>query len=55
LTSIEIVRGVFMTPEEWTPQNDMLTAAMKLNRNVINKRFATEIDDLYREIESAKK
>jgi long-chain acyl-CoA synthetase len=51
LKSIETVRAVFLSPEEWTPQNDMLTAAMKLNRNIIYKRFDAEIKQMYKEIE----
>jgi len=49
LKSIEMVRAVHLTHEEWTPQNSMLTAAMKLNRTVVVKQFAKEIEALYGE------
>jgi len=48
-----MVRGVYLTHEEWTPFNSMLTAAMKLNRNVVVKRFEKEIEAVYNEIKSA--
>ena len=45
---------MFLTPDEWTPQNEMLTAAMKLNRNFILKKFQKEIDGMYLELEKEK-
>jgi len=50
LRSIETVRNVYLCPWEWNPQNNMLTAAMKLNRNEIIKKFRGEIDQLYEEL-----
>jgi long-chain acyl-CoA synthetase len=50
LKSIEMVRAVYLTHEEWTPQNSMLTAAMKLNRTVVVKQFAKNIETLYAEL-----
>lgn len=46
-----MVRAVHLAHEEWTPQNEMLTAAMKLNRTVVVKHFAKEIEALYAELE----
>jgi len=55
LKSIETIRAVHLNPEEWNPQNSMLTAAMKLNRTVVVKKFQPEIDALYTELEKASK
>jgi long-chain acyl-CoA synthetase len=51
LQSFEIVRAVFLSPEEWTSQNNLLTPANRLNRNVIYKHFEAEIKQMYKEIE----
>lgn len=50
LKSIEMIRAVRLYPDEWTPQNEMLTAAMKLNRNVIVKKLKSDIEDMYKEL-----
>jgi len=39
--------GVIVLAEEWTPDSGLLTAALKLRRNVISKHFADEIDAKY--------
>jgi len=54
LKSIETLRHVTICPDEWTPQNIMLTAAMKLNRTEIVKRFRNDIDRMYDELNSKK-
>lgn len=51
LKGIEVVQRVIVTAEEWTPENDLLTAAMKLKRANIVARFKKEIAAAY----SAKK
>eukprot|EP01129_Flabellula_baltica_P009377 TRINITY_DN381_c0_g1_i1.p1 TRINITY_DN381_c0_g1~~TRINITY_DN381_c0_g1_i1.p1 ORF type:complete len:706 (+),score=169.78 TRINITY_DN381_c0_g1_i1:25-2142(+) len=45
--SIETIKAVYLSPEEWTPQNNLLTAAMKLNRSYIIETFRGEIDAMY--------
>jgi len=47
LKSIERVIGVKLFPDEWTPENGWLTAAMKLRRYEVHKQYAKEIDALY--------
>jgi len=47
LKSIERVVAVKLFHEEWTPENGWLTAAMKLRRNEIHKRFSKEIEETY--------
>ncbi|KAJ3396038.1 long-chain fatty acid-CoA ligase [Chytriomyces hyalinus] len=47
LKPAEIVGQVFLTPEEWTPQNGLLTAAMKLQRKTIVDKYKGEIRAMY--------
>ncbi|KAJ2896275.1 Long-chain-fatty-acid--CoA ligase 1 [Zalerion maritima] len=47
LSGIEIIEGVVMSDEEWTPQNDLVTAAQKLNRKNIVNKFRKDIDAAY--------
>ncbi|RNC57743.1 fatty acyl CoA synthetase, partial [Trypanosoma cruzi] len=47
--SFEIVRHVRLLAEEWTPENDVLTAAMKLKRRVIDERYKELIKELFTE------
>jgi long-chain acyl-CoA synthetase len=44
LKPLETLQTVVLTDVEWTPQNEMLTAAQKLNRKVILKKHKKEID-----------
>lgn len=50
LKSIEVVRALRLLPDQWTPQNLYLTAAMKLNRNYIITQVRPLIDEMYDEI-----
>ncbi|KAJ3080640.1 long-chain fatty acid-CoA ligase [Rhizoclosmatium hyalinum] len=43
----EIVGQVFICHEEWTPQNGLLTAAMKLQRKQIINKYAQEVRVMY--------
>jgi long-chain acyl-CoA synthetase len=47
LKSHEMIRAVYLCPDEWTPDNDMLTAAQKLKRNNIVKAYRQQIDTMY--------
>ncbi|RPA85237.1 acetyl-CoA synthetase-like protein [Ascobolus immersus RN42] len=47
LAGIEIIQGVVLTHEEWTPQNQLVTAAQKLNRRGILEKYKTKIDHIY--------
>lgn len=47
LQKAEMLQGVVLTPEEWSPDNGLLTPAMKLARPVISKRFEKEIGAAY--------
>ncbi|KAJ3234496.1 long-chain fatty acid-CoA ligase [Chytriomyces hyalinus] len=47
LKSAEVVGQVYLTFEEWTPQNGMLTAAMKLQRKAIAKKYKERLAEMY--------
>ncbi|KAG8347593.1 putative AMP binding enzyme [Trypanosoma vivax] len=47
--SFEVVRHVRVLADEWTPENDALTAAMKLKRRVIDERYKDIIAELFQE------
>ncbi|KAH6887986.1 hypothetical protein B0T10DRAFT_64906 [Thelonectria olida] len=44
LVGMEVVAGVVITDEEWTPESGLVTGTQKLNRKVIRDRFKTDID-----------
>nr|XP_031861316.1 uncharacterized protein CI109_003288 [Kwoniella shandongensis]KAA5528388.1 hypothetical protein CI109_003288 [Kwoniella shandongensis] len=44
LSGTELIRDVVLTTEEWSPDNGMLTPAMKLARPTISKLYASEVD-----------
>jgi len=48
LRGFEIIEGVVLSDEEWTPQNGYITAAQKLQRRIILNRFREEVDHAYR-------
>ncbi|EMR71896.1 hypothetical protein MGN70_014238 [Eutypa lata] len=47
LSGIEIIEGVVLSDEEWTPQNGLVTAAQKLNRKGILKQYQKEVKEAY--------
>ncbi|KAK5163256.1 long-chain fatty acid-CoA ligase [Saxophila tyrrhenica] len=47
LTGIEIIEGVVLSDEEWTPQNGLVTSAQKLNRKGITEKYKNEIQKAY--------
>ncbi|OAT11529.1 long-chain acyl-CoA synthetase [Blastomyces gilchristii SLH14081] len=47
LKPFEIIEGVVLSDEEWTPQNGYITAAQKLQRKKISNHFQKEIDRAY--------
>jgi len=48
LASIEIIVGVILSDEEWTPQNNLVTATQKLNRRAIFERYKGDIEVTYK-------
>lgn len=47
LSGIEIIEGVVVSDEEWTPQNNLVTAAQKLNRRGILAKYRKEVNEAY--------
>ncbi|KAL4888933.1 hypothetical protein BDV59DRAFT_187525 [Aspergillus ambiguus] len=47
LKGVEIINGVVLSDEEWTPQNGYMTAAQKLQRKKIVNHFQADVDRAY--------
>ncbi len=47
LVGFEIPKKIGLVADPWTPENDLLTAAMKLKRIPIIERHKAELDALY--------
>ncbi|PGH36406.1 long-chain acyl-CoA synthetase [[Emmonsia] crescens] len=47
LSRLEIIDGVVLVEEPWTPQNGLTTATEKLNRKAIHDKYKAEIDNAY--------
>lgn len=47
LVEFEIPKKIALISELWTPENDLLTAAMKLKRPIIAQKHKEDIDRLY--------
>ncbi|KAK4241936.1 hypothetical protein C8A03DRAFT_29828 [Achaetomium macrosporum] len=47
LSGIEIIDGVVVVDDEWTPQNGLVTAAQKLNRRGILDKYRKEVAEAY--------
>ncbi|KAF2484865.1 hypothetical protein BDY17DRAFT_292514 [Neohortaea acidophila] len=47
LAGIEIIEGVVLSDEEWTPQNNLVTSAQKLNRKALTDKYKKEIEKAY--------
>ncbi|KAK9720730.1 long-chain fatty acid-CoA ligase [Basidiobolus ranarum] len=45
--SAELLHDVCVIDEEWTPENNLLTAAQKLKRRDIAERYKQQIDSMY--------
>ncbi|KAL8722494.1 MAG: hypothetical protein Q9225_001058 [Loekoesia sp. 1 TL-2023] len=49
LTGIEIIDGIVIAREEWTPQNGLVTSAQKVNRKAIRELYKSDVDAAYKE------
>jgi len=47
LKDIEIVKSVILVSDEWTPDNGLLTAAMKLQRAKVYAKYKDQIEKAY--------
>jgi len=45
----ETLKDVVLCPDEWTPDTGLVTAAMKIQRGAVVKRFRKEIDAAYQD------
>ncbi|KAL7707326.1 long chain fatty acid CoA ligase [Lotmaria passim] len=45
--SFEVVQSVKLLTDEWTPENGVLTAAMKLKRSTVDEKYKKEIEELF--------
>ncbi|KIK91796.1 hypothetical protein PAXRUDRAFT_830531 [Paxillus rubicundulus Ve08.2h10] len=45
---MEILEGVILSAEEWTPESGLVTAAQKVQRTKVGKHFAEEIKVIYK-------
>ncbi len=50
----ERIRKVFLTAEDFTTQNDMLTPSLKLKRRVVWQKYGPQIEALYAEAKATK-
>jgi len=44
----ELLQAVVLTPDEWTPESGLVTAAQKIQRAKIAKTFKDKIDAVYK-------
>jgi long-chain acyl-CoA synthetase len=49
LAPYETIKRVAVVADEWTVETDELTPSMKLKRRVVEKKYATEIAEFYRD------
>lgn len=47
LMTLEIPKKILLLAEDWTEDKNLVTAAMKIRRNYIYKRYARELEQLY--------
>eukprot|EP00005_Dracoamoeba_jomungandri_P000521 CAMPEP_0174254172 /NCGR_PEP_ID=MMETSP0439-20130205/3517_1 /TAXON_ID=0 /ORGANISM="Stereomyxa ramosa, Strain Chinc5" /LENGTH=671 /DNA_ID=CAMNT_0015335623 /DNA_START=35 /DNA_END=2047 /DNA_ORIENTATION=- len=47
LRGFEFIKQFHLHPEEWTPENALVTPTFKLKRPVLQKYFQTQIDQMY--------
>ena len=49
LAPFETIKRVAVVPDEWSIETDELTPSMKLKRRVVEKKYAAEIADFYKD------
>jgi len=53
LARFEKLKRVLLVPDEFTPENGVLTPTMKLRRRVVEDRYRRQIDELYAQAETS--
>ena len=43
----ELPVAITLVPEEWTQENDLLTAALKMRRKQVNQFYSKQIEDMF--------
>ncbi|HEX9201382.1 MAG TPA: long-chain fatty acid--CoA ligase [Acidobacteriaceae bacterium] len=54
LAPFETIKRMSVVPDEWSIETDELTPSMKLKRRVVEKKYAAEIDEFYKDEATAK-
>jgi len=49
LNSLERIKAIYLTPEPFTVDNDIITPTFKIKRNIAKKVFAEQIAKMYEE------
>ncbi|KAA0201346.1 hypothetical protein HAZT_HAZT000553 [Hyalella azteca] len=49
LTKTELPKKVYLSTDEWTPENGLITSAFKLRRKPISRHYATQVAAMYAE------
>ena len=49
LKGFEIPKKIYLSKEEFTIENNMMTPTMKLKYNEIKKKYINELEELYKE------
>ena len=51
LSSLERPKAIYLTPDPFSVENDILTPTMKIKRNVGQKVYQIQIDEMYKTLE----
>ena len=49
-SSLEKPRDIFVTMEQFTPENNLMTPTFKLKRNVVRDHYRVQIDAMYEDL-----
>jgi long-chain acyl-CoA synthetase len=55
LAPYETIKRMVVVPDEWSIETDELTPSMKLKRRVVEKKYAAQIDEFYKDEATATK
>jgi long-chain acyl-CoA synthetase len=54
LKGFEVVKNVYLEPEAFSVENDLVTPTMKLKRPALNKKYEKEIEKMYQEMRKSR-
>jgi long-chain acyl-CoA synthetase len=55
LAPFETIKRLALVPDEWSVETDELTPSMKLKRRVVEKKYAPQIAEFYKDEATATK